>query len=150
MDSQQLEKLRKSYIETRYSVFTDDVDGKDPVDVYIGKPSPDQLNKLLENHNSDTAVILTAWNPESELLSLDENSKRNSELKEKLLRLDYIFYPAAGQGLELSWPAEESFFIVNMTQSQAQEIAMEFGQFAYVLIELSKRTELIFTPLWYK
>lgn len=150
MDSKQQEKLRKSYLETTYSVFIDNKVSKEQVDIYIGKPLPDKINKLLEYHDSNNAVILTAWNPESKLLTVDENNKKNSELKEKLLRLGNVFYPAVGEGLALSWPAEESCFIINLTQSQAQEIAIKFGQLAYVWLEYNKPAELIFTPLWYR
>lgn len=152
MDSKKQDRLKTNYLETTYSVFIETAGNKEKVDVYIGKSLPEKINKLIEadNEKSNAGIVLTASNPESKLLRLDENSKRNNELKEKLLGLDYIFYPAVGQGLGLSWPEEESFFIINLTQAQAQEIAVEFGQFAYVWLEFNKPAELIFTPLWYK
>ena len=133
-------KLEKSYLETIYSVFIDE----EKYDIEIGKPLPHELQKYFGKEKS--AAILTAWNPKSQGLSLSENELRNIQLSEMLG--GYKIFNALGQGMDLSWPAEESFFIVGINQSEVDKLAVDFEQFAYVWIEHGQQASLIFTKLW--
>ena len=137
-------ELEKSYLDTTYSVL---IEGK-KYDIKIGKPIPSVINHLLENENKKSAVILTAWNPRSKALSSEENIKRNTKLYSYLKNNKYIIYKALGQGNDTSWPAEESFFIMGITKETVEQLAVEYGQHAYVWCESEKSASLIFTYLW--
>ncbi len=139
------DELEKHYLETTYSVFID----QDKYDIQVGEPVPAVINKLLENEKESSAVIVTAWNPRSELLSLQENQARNTKLKSKFKM--HTIFDALGQGDDLSeqlWQAEESFFIIGLNKTDADKIAVEYGQYAYVWLENTKPVSLIFTRLW--
>ena len=132
--------LEIRYRETVYSVFIN----KEQYDIKIGKPLPPFIQKLINKEK--TAVILTAWNPKSQSLSLSDNHHRNSKLKE-LIKNYTIFY-AVGQGVDSSWLAEESFFILGITKIEADKLAIEFEQFAYVWLERENTASLVFTNIW--
>ncbi len=133
-------ELEKAYLDTTYLVF---VDGE-KYDIKIEKPLPPVIQKLVNKER--TAVILTAWNPRSQALSLPDNKSRNNELNLKIK--NYTVFNAVGQGEELSWPAEESFFILGIEKNQADILAVEYEQYAYVWLESEKPASLIFTHIW--
>ncbi len=134
--------LEKAYLETTYAVFIDD----HQYDIQIDKTLPSVINELLSNKKS--AVILTAWNPRSKVLSIEENKQRNNKLYSKLKADKYIIYHAEGHSVDASWQAEESFLVVGMAKEKAEQLAAEFEQYAYVWCEYDKPASLIFTNLW--
>ena len=136
-------ELEKNYLDTTYSAFIN----KQQYDINIGEPAPLDINKLLDKEKS--AVILTAWNPRSQLLSVQENKTRNNKLKSAINQ--YIVYRALGQGSDLSdtsWSAEESYLILGIHKEDANKLAIEHGQYAYVWLESEMPASLIFTQLW--
>lgn len=140
------DELEQYYLNTTYSVYIDET----KFDIKIGQSVPDVIKKTLDEEKEKTAVILTAWNPRSQLFPLLENQNRNNELKANLLNNHYTVFNAIGQGADSSWPAEESFFIVGITKENAEQYATNFGQYAYVLLEIDKKVSLEFSTIWYK
>ena len=53
-----------------------------------------------------------------------------------------------GQGDDVSWPAEESFFILGINRTEVDKLAIEFEQYAYVWCDNSNTASLIFTEHW--
>ena len=137
-------ELEKAYLETTYSLYVD----KDKYDIKIGNLVPPIVNQLLDNEKDKSAVILTAWNPRSKVLSSEDNKVRNNKLHAYLKNNKYTVYKALGQGNDASWPAEESFFIIGITKEAAEKIAVEYEQYAYIWCESEKPASLIFTHLW--
>ncbi len=136
-------ELEKFYLDTTYSIFINE----EQFDIKIGKPLSSVIKNLLEKEKS--AVILTASNPRSQLLSPQENKVRNNALHSALNK--YSVLSALGQGSDLSnasWSAEESYFIVGMKKNEAELLAVEYEQYAYVWCEREKPASLIFTPIW--
>lgn len=132
-------ELKKAYLDTTYSVFID----KNKYPVNIEKPLPFVINSLINEEQS--AAIITAWNPKSKLLSVEENIKRNTKLNAKLK--NYTVFKAEGQGEDLSWLAEESFFILGINKKEANILAIEYEQYAYVWLEKKGLASLIFTDI---
>ncbi|MCK4864015.1 MAG: DUF3293 domain-containing protein [Gammaproteobacteria bacterium] len=137
-------ELEKAYLDTTYSVF---VDGE-KYDIKIGKQIPPVINHLLENENEKSAVILTAWNPRSKALPLSDNKSRNTKLNSFLK--NYRVFNAVGQGDDLSWSGEESFFILGIKKDKMEQLAVDFEQYAYVWLECEKPASLVFTNIWYE
>lgn len=133
-------ELEQHYLNTTYSVFIDEKQ----YDIKIGKPLPQVIKKIVNKEKS--AVILTAWNPRSQALSLLENKSRNNELNLKLK--NYTVLNVVGQGEDPSWPAEESYLIQGIDKNQVDMLAIEYEQYAYVWCESEKPASLIFTHLW--
>lgn len=133
------EKLKQHYLETTYVVFFDN----DKYDIRINEPIPSAINALLK---SQPAAILTSWNPRSQLFSVQENKSRNIKLR--ALLNNYSVLNALGQGSDASWPAEESFYILGITKIEAEKLAVDFGQYAYVWLEQDNVASLVFTNIW--
>ena len=134
-------ELEKKYIETIYSVFIND----DKVDFKIGDLVPGAINQLIEKEQS--AVVLTAWNPKSQPLSEKHNKKRNNELL-LAVQQKHTVLKALGKGSDLSWPAEESFFVIGLSKNETEQLAIDYEQNAYVWIEADSPISLIFTSIW--
>ena len=132
--------LEKHYLATTYSVYIE----KQRYDINIEQPLPKFIEQLV--HKQKTAAILTAWNPRSQPLPLSENQSRNKQLSSKFE--DHTLYKCMGQGNDISWPAEESFFILGISRAEIDKLAIEFQQYAYVWIEKGKQASLIFSELW--
>jgi len=137
-------ELEKAYLATTYSVFIDN----NKYDINIGKHLPADINDIINKEKS--AVILTAGNPRSQPLSPQENKERNFKLKLQLKK--FIVFNALGQGSDLSdisWLAEESYFILGINKIEAERLAVEYEQYAYVWLESEKPAALIFTHIWH-
>ena len=133
-------ELEKHYLATTYSVYIDAV----KYDISIEQPLPKFIEQLVNKHK--TAAILTAWNPRSQPLSLSENHSRNKQLSSNIE--DHILYKCIGQGDDLTWTAEESFFILGISRAVVDKLAIYFEQYAYVWCDNSNTASLIFTELW--
>ena len=136
-------ELEKHYLDTTYSIFINE----EQYDIKIGKSLPPVINKLLNDEKS--AAILTAWNPRSQPLSFQENKTRNDQLN--LALSQHTVFRALGQGSDLSdisWPAEESYFIPGIKKREAELLAVEYGQYAYVWLDVDKEPLLIFSKVW--
>ena len=72
-------------------------------------------------------AILTAWNPNNQPLSLEENTARNEALFEKLLEYGHPFDEALGY---LDDHSEESYCIYGIGFEEAIELAKAFEQYA--------------------
>lgn len=143
------QKLERFYRETIYSVFI----GGNKIGIAIDKPVPDTINKILNKNTS--AVLITAWNPRSETLSLQENNQRNTELEDILLTKNYQYYKAIGQEnvsdtkTGKKWPDEEGFCILGLNELETEQLAVDFHQNAYVLLEYGKTAILKFSKIWH-
>lgn len=141
MELKAKKQLEQSYLDTTYSVFTNN----EKYDLYINQLIPSEIEQLLENKS---AVILTAWNPRSQALSIEDNMLRNLDLLRSLSNMDYLVFEALGQGADPSWPAEMSFLIIGITQKEAENMAIEHEQYAYVWLEKGKPISLEFSDIW--
>jgi len=136
-------ELEKAYLATTYSVFIDN----NKYDINIGKHLPSDINDIINKEKS--AVILTAWNPRSQPLPPQENKERNYKLKLQLK--NFIVFNALGQGSGLSdtsWPAEESYFILGINKIEAERLAVEYEQYAYVWFDVDVVPSLILSKVW--
>ncbi len=79
-----------------------------------------------------------------EILSLDVNKSRNLELKNDLTAQGYNFHNGIGVSADKKW-SEESNFIEDIVQNVANEIALKYGQKAFVFIDANRTTKLIYT-----
>lgn len=78
----------------------------------------------------ETWHVITAHNPASVPLSDEENQRRHEELVEALIAAGRVVVPAAGQGLDGRWPAEESVAVCDIDTPAAVDLGRQFGQLA--------------------
>lgn len=82
--------------------------------------------------------VITAWNPDSEVLADAENAERNERLRADLTRLTDRIFPAVGRSPDGSWE-EASFAIVGVAEADVLVLGRRYGQ---VAIFMSDGTEL--------
>ena len=73
-----------------------------------------ELDDLLQHYGVTTWGYVTAFNPASVLLSVDENLARQRELERVVAELGFVSYPGEGVGEEGSWPPEPSILILGI------------------------------------
>lgn len=110
--------------------------------INIGSISKEADKFLKENSIYEWAYI-TAYNPLSISLSLNENERRNNELKTHLKK--YVIINGEGQDKSKLWPPEKSFFIGGISLENVKALACKFGQKAIVYGSLGNAAQLIET-----
>ena len=125
--------LQQAYLETDYIVSDDP-----PLLLTIGEPS-DDARILLASFGVQTAAFVTAWNPGSQLLSDGENEERQLRLLDEIekRRMNYLL----GSGERADW-REYSYFVLGITREDADQLARQFQQNAYVWLDESGIPEL--------
>ena len=131
-------ELQLAYEQTHYIVIWDEGEWI----LQIGVVNP-QFNQWLLENKIQTWAFITAYNPFSEALSEKENTKLQSQLERILIKNNYQLWNGRGQGVG-NWPAEESFFIANISQELAGKLATDFKQNAYVFGSYNSKPQLIF------
>lgn len=126
------EDLHQAFLNTTFRIL-----GTPILDVRINEIIP-ELNYL------NSWVILTAWNPLPKIFSEAENKRRNLELEEDIKALDLKHKIGIGISEDEKWQ-EDSFFIENCTEKKANELAMKYGQLAFVCGERNKPALLVYT-----
>jgi hypothetical protein len=107
----------------------------------IGEQS-DDLRVLLGSMGVESAAFITAWNPRSEQLTVDENDDRQGMLLTDIekIRLNYL----VGYGQLDDWQ-EYSYLVLGIDKDQATAMATRFEQNVYVWIGPAGIPELITT-----
>jgi len=102
-----------------------------------------ELDDLLRRHGVTTWGYVTAFNPGSLLLSVEENVARQSELERVIATLGLASYPGAGIGEQGCWPPEPSVLVLGISRADAFSLGQQFGQLAVVHGELGREAELV-------
>lgn len=133
------QELHQAYSETTFRVLKSDI-FVNTIDLHI-----DEINNeinIVTPHIKEWAFI-SAFNPYPIVFSLDENLIRNNQLANDLKELNITFHPAIGISKDEKW-SEESFFIENISQENAFELAAKYGQRAFVYGKANEKTQLIY------
>jgi hypothetical protein len=92
------------------------------------------LAEILNEYRVTTAAFITAFNPYSNIQSDEENIETQNSLNSDIetLRLKSIY--GFGQDIAEHWPREISTLILGITESQAETLADQYSQNAYIWI----------------
>jgi hypothetical protein len=131
-------KLFEAYQNTAFVI--DGPDGE--ITLRIGCMNR-EIDNLLSTHGATACAFITAWNPHSARLEYVENSRRHTQLIEKICQLGYTFYSGRGIGENKDWTPEESVLVIGIERSLALHVGRFFGQNAIVFKELARATELL-------
>ncbi|TGN00676.1 DUF3293 domain-containing protein [Leptospira yasudae] len=141
------EKLRNEYLNTRYTAYLREeskgADITEPsalIEILAETFNP-KLDELLNRRGQIEWAFITAWNPKSLVLSLEENQRRNRELENRIS--SYSYFRGKGIGTDPSWVPEESFLILGMDMRSACDLGKEFGQNAIIFGKKGDRSQLI-------
>jgi hypothetical protein len=131
-------ELIQAFKETEYFVHTEPA-----FKMQIGLHCP-ELARLLAERNVQCTAFVTAWNPFSQALSLEENEERQQALKAELKKSGMSFIDGIGQHPSNQWPGEPSFLILNLNRASATELAAQYKQHAFVWSGETALPELVF------
>lgn len=131
-------RLEQAYRETDYVV-----DDEPPLVLKIGERN-DGVRVLLASFNVESAAFLTAWNPNSEQLPLEENYDRQAELLEEIEKKRLNYFVGRGEHPGGDW-VEDSYLVLGVTGQQANALARQFDQNAFLYISMSGVPELVET-----
>jgi len=120
------EALTAAYKATAYRV-SDSPFG--PLVIRIGEGN-DLLDRLLVMNEATRWAYITACNPRSVMLTDEENGRRTEALRERLT--SFTTYRGEGIG-ESGHPPEASLLVLDIEETEAEEIGAEFGQNAVVV-----------------
>ena len=130
------EQLKQAYLSSLYRV-------SDPAfDIRIGI-THEPLDQWLATRGYSCWAFVTAWNPKSSLLSIEENEARHQALMVEVASLGYSWQEGWGIGQDGSWAPEKSILVPGIMLKEAISIARQFGQLAIVFGEAGNAAQLI-------
>jgi len=117
--------------------------GEKTITLTIGQKN-NAFDRLCERTGHTTGTFITAFNPQSQLLTKSENERRNKQLATHLEQIaDVCCFSGEGQDREKQWPPEASFMVLGLSQKTAIDLAQEYQQNALVWIEYQQAAVLI-------
>lgn len=119
--------LIKAYREAIYKVYTDDQE----ITFQVGKVSA-ELVALMTFWGVETAAFMTAFNPFSELLDLQENESRQQKMWAEIEVTCPKVFPGMGQDLLGEWPHEPSLLALGISIEEAERVADRYEQNAFI------------------
>ena len=116
--------LRQAFEQTEYHVLH-----LPPLQLAVGQPQP-ALQPIYQQHQTDCACLITAFNPMGELLTKEENIERHAQLTRALRTAGFALIPSVAQHPANGWPAEPGFLVIGMGQGDAVRWAGDWEQLA--------------------
>lgn len=107
-----------------------------------------ELDDFLSSRHPHCWAIITAFNPNSQLLSPPENQVLAAKLSRAVEAVGFESFVATGAGLSGDWPPESGLLIVGIPQANARDLARKFQQKALVFGESGCRARLLWTDDW--
>src|SRR5260370_25229196 len=107
--------LLKAYKQTRFVVWTPEGE----IVLRVGERNL-QLEALMAKFGAVSSAFVTAWNPGSVKLSIEENQTRQAALTEEVGKARYVSFCGEGVGQDEAWAPEASVLIVGILRGDAQ------------------------------
>jgi hypothetical protein len=135
--------LIEAYSRTDFVLF-DTGDGE--VTINVGRPST-AFDRVLERRGAETAVIVTAYNPRSVVLTEAENSMRHAQLTAMLDARGYGYGLGEGRDPTGQWKAEIECVVFGIPVEAGLDLARAFDQNAIVFVPRGAAPELVYPDL---
>ncbi len=132
--------LIAAYRATDYVLFV--APGQE-ITLNIGLPSA-AFDRVLERRGSTTAVVVTAYNPRSIVLTEIENRARHAELTALLDERGHAYALGEGRDPTGQWNAELECVVFGIPLETGLEIARRFEQNAIVFVRKGGVPELAY------
>lgn len=130
--------LDQAYQQTLYEVFAKDA----TIQLRVNSRNT-ALDRLLLQHKVVAGALITAHNPYSQPLSLQDNHQRNQTLVNTLQAMGLPTLPAVGRDESGHWPPEKSLFVLGISRTNAIDLGRQFEQNAILYGELAQPVELL-------
>jgi hypothetical protein len=110
----------------------------------VGQPQP-QLDELLRERQAATWAYLSAHNPGSIIVAAAQNDNQHQKLVSAVAGQDWTYLQGEAVAPDGTWPAEKSVLILGPSQEQAHQLAIQFGQLAFLFGAHGGPVQLIWT-----
>ncbi|MDP1740968.1 DUF3293 domain-containing protein [Polaromonas sp.] len=117
----------------------------DPIVLQVDHPVR-KLKHWLEAQKSASAVVISAWNPFSMSLSMEENTRRNQELGRAIEIAGLRSVSASGCARSGNWEPEASFCVFDVPLTLVNEWMQRFEQYAVVRADKNGTCRLLWHP----
>jgi hypothetical protein len=134
MDETPSPELLAAYRRTRYLA------GDGGAFATVGERSG-SIDALLEAHGARSGVFVTAWNPGSGVRDAAANRAANARLEADLAPWRHLPHEGVGDG---GW-REEGFFVLDLPEGTAVDLARRYGQVAIVAVRRGEPARLVLT-----
>jgi hypothetical protein len=121
--------LVRAYREAIYIVN----EGEEAISLRVGEVNH-ELAKFMRLRKVQTAAVLTAYNPYSQLKSLEENESSQAKLINALSLKSIAFINAIGTDSKGEWDSEPSVLALGISLQDAEILADEYGQNAFIWV----------------
>lgn len=128
--------LLAAYVAAGYRVDT-----VPPFVMRVGQPCP-PLVALLRHHHCNAAAYLTAWNPGSTKLPMEQNIAAQARLVQEVAASGHRWYDGTSNDPAGEWPQEPSVLVLGISRERARELARSYGQNAFLWCALETNSEL--------
>ena len=108
--------------------------------IRIGQAAP-SVDGWLASLGKTSALFITAWNPMSQPLSVEENTARHELLIKEVRAGGWPFIETVGQSPDGNW-SETSLLVAGIGDFESQRLARQFEQAGVVWIERGKPASL--------
>lgn len=108
----------------------------------IGQKSA-ELAQLLEQHEADSAALITSDNPRSEPRDAEENAFHRDRLQQEVIHTQLPFLCTVSIDPTGQWPDEHGFLVLDLSTSELQRLLALFDQWAAVWIEKDGTVRLL-------
>ena len=122
-------ELIRAYREAHYIVLDEGTE----IRLKVGTVNL-ELARLMSNKNAHTASVLTAYNPYSEVKTKQENELAQMQLRQRLEELGIATLEVVGRDAKEQWEPEPSVLALDLTLKEAETLADEYGQNAFIWI----------------
>jgi hypothetical protein len=134
------ERLIEAYRTTDYVLFVGD--GHDVI-LNIGRHNR-EFDRELDRRHAATAVVVTAYNPRSAVLSDSENNARHAQLTELLDARGHDYALGEGRDPTGHWKPELECVVFGIPIEAGLELARRFEQNAIVFVARGGVPELAY------
>jgi len=114
----------------------------------IGQRNP-AFDSLMRSHHTDSAAILTAWNPGGEPCDASRNTAAQTALEAELQAVGATVLAGrnmpAEDAFDMSGWTEPTVTVFGIARAQAKSMALAYGQLAFVYVRAGGAPELIWT-----
>jgi hypothetical protein len=117
-----------------------------PITLHVDRAVP-AFEHWLTAIGCRSVVVITAFNPFSQVLSPEENTRRNSELFADIRASGLAHAPAYGQARDGNWPSEPSFGVFDAPAELILRWMQKYCQYAVVVGTRSEGCGLLWHPL---
>lgn len=132
--------LAKAYWEAEYHLESPDLKDEGSI-LFRFDAQSKELDPYLDAWDVQSFAIITAFNPGSMPLPLEENLLRHAALRERLQPHCRVLLNSTGQNSDGSWQ-EQGFWALDIDLDKAAEIGTAFGQAAIVCWKRGSPVEL--------